>query len=173
MHQNWILRGVLVLAASVLLTSTTVTVAQDKTSGDQPMTLTGCLISTPNPDPAGSVGKPPIYTMEVAASSPAPASGTSTASPTGKAPSSSSAAKPTVYTLSAAESIGLAKHVNHLVEVTGRLQTTQSQSTAKVPPATAGAKPAEPESKAGGAHNTFEVTALKMVSASCKQPPGQ
>jgi len=150
-------------------------VAQTPKTGGEPMTLTGCLVSTPNPDPAGAVGKPPIYTMEVVppATGPAPTTSTTSSSPGASGRSSSTTAvKPTVYTLTATESVDLAKHVNHRIEVTGQLEYGQSGAMTRQP-STSSATPVEQESKAGGAHNTFKVASLKMVAADCKTSPGQ
>lgn len=143
----------------------------------KPMMIVGCLKSTPNPDPAGSVGKPPIYTMEVMPAPTLPPPTPSASTPTGMpSASGSGAVKPTVYSLTASESVGLVKHVGHRVELTGSLQqvtppTPGRAGTGTQPMVTPGAKPEEQESKPGGAHNTFEVTAVKMVSAQCTPAP--
>jgi hypothetical protein len=125
-------------------------------AADKPMTLTGCLRSAPSADPRGSAGKPPIYTLEVMpAETVPPATATSSSSSSSGAAGTreSGAVKPTTYTLVAAEKVGLANHIEHRVEVTGQLQPA--------------AKPGAQGSKPGGAHNTFEVTALKMIASQC------
>ena len=124
------------------------------------MTILGCLRGATNPT---MEMKGTIYTLELLEKSTG-ASGT-TAPVTGKEkePAPKTASR---YTLVAAESIGLAKHVNHQVELTGRLKEPPGSASASRPERgqrEGQQKPSPP----GGAHNTFEVSALKMVSASC------
>lgn len=139
----------------------------------KPMTLTGCLRSTPNPDPAGAAGKPPIYTLEVPPRDTMPMPGAATtatpSSPDRPAADATSAAKPDVYTLTAGESIGLSRHVGHRVSVTGQLK--DASATTPRTPATDAADRERPAPKPGGAHNTFEVTMLKMIAADCPPAP--
>jgi hypothetical protein len=115
--------------------------------------LTGCLKSSgADTAIAGPSGR--LYTLEVVEPPPqTAASSTSAAAPV---------ASKTRYSLSAAESVGLAKHVDHEVRLTGSLQAP-SPSTAAKPGA-----PAKDAPKPGGAHRTFEVTALEMIAAKCK-----
>ncbi len=121
---------------------------------EQPeMLLTGCLRSGgADTAVAGPSGR--LYTLEVTEeTSPAPAG---SATPAGNATSSK-----VTYSLSASESIALAKHVDQVVELTGRLQAPArpvDQQKSSSPPATAQAKP-------GGAHRTFQVSALKAVAS--------
>ena len=136
----------------------------DSSQAQQPVTtdsvpetvLTGCLRSSgADTAIAGPSGR--IYTLEVVEP---PAKPTATTS-TGSTPP---VASTTTYSLSAAESIGLAKHVDHQVQLTGRLQAP-SGADGKTP-ASPGAT-ARPKAQPGGGHRTFEVTALKMMSKTC------
>lgn len=113
--------------------------------------LTGCLRSSAaDTAVAGPSGR--LFTLE-AVEQPRP--GTDVA---GKPPAQ---ATKVTYSLSAAESLALAKHADHEVQLTGRLQAPTTAATAS--PGDPKAKPAAP----GGGHRTFEVTALKMVSTNC------
>ncbi len=120
--------------------------------------LTGCLRSS-RADTSTADSKGNVFTLEVTeagATKPSP-------SPEAGAPSRPMAASKTTYTLSAAESLGLAKHVNHEVQVTGSMQgaSTMAGRPQSSTPAE-GAKPMP-----GGGHRTFQVSALKMISANC------
>ena len=131
--------------------------AQQPAAQEKPPTtvLTGCLKSSgADTAVAGPSGR--IYTLEVTEAPPAAAAATATAT------SNPPVASKTTYSLSAAESLGLAKHVEHEVELTGRLQAPAATTT--TPAATTPASPP----KAGGAHRTFEVSAVKMVAVKCK-----
>ena len=136
----------------LLLLAPSSALAQQPDVDKAPMTLlTGCLRSSgADTAVAGPSGR--IYTLEVSETPPVSGTTTGTTPPV---------ASKTTYSLSAAESVGLAKHVDHEVQLTGRLQTPTA------PAASSGASPAA-QPKAGGAHRTFEVTALKMVAAKCK-----
>ena len=136
--------------------------------------LTGCLRSS-HADQGAADSKGVVFTLEVTE-----ATGTRPApSLEAGAPPPPAAASKTTYTLNGPESLGLAKHVNHEVQLTGRMQassatmrsTERPQST---PPATQTPSPttggAKPVAGGGGGHRTFEVAALKMVSANCSQP---
>ena len=138
-----------------LLVSAGSVLAQQPAAADKPptMMLTGCLRSSgADTAIAGPTGR--LYTLEVMEAPATPAPGATTSS----APSVTSK---TTYSLSAPESVGLAKHADHEVQLTGRLQAPAA------PPAKQ-ASPSESPSKPGGAHRTFEVTALKMIAAKCK-----
>lgn len=129
--------------------------AQQPSSTEKPpvTVLTGCLRSSgADTAIAGPDGR--LYTLEVIEPPAKPAAATTS----GATPP---AASTTTYSLAAAESVGLAKHVDHEVQLTGRLQAPSSTA----PPA--GGKAAS-EPKPGGAHNTFNVTALKMIAAKCR-----
>jgi hypothetical protein len=125
---------------------------------DQPETvLTGCLRSGgADTSVAGPSGR--LYTLEVTENASAPA----TATPAGRpAPAGTGTASTITYSLSAAESIGLATHVDQVVQLTGRLQAPSAP-----PEKVKGASPmSTPQLKPGGAHRTFEVSALKPVPA--------
>jgi hypothetical protein len=155
------------IACAAIVWATSAAPAAQPQPGSQPAgkptTIIGCLRSTPNPDPAGTAGKSPVYTMDVI---PAPMPPRPETSSMPKPGSVADAVKATTYTLTAPESVGLAKHVGHRVEVTGQLQDTGTK--AKESPGTRGGTPDAMAPKPGGAHNTFEVTALKMVSAQCE-----
>lgn len=115
-------------------------------------TLTGCLRSSgASTAVAGPSGR--IYTLEVVDPPSASAATTTGANPP--------MASKTTYSLSAAESLQLEKHADHEVQLTGRRQAPAT-AAAKTP----GAKPADPPAPGGG-HNTFNVTALKMISTKC------
>jgi hypothetical protein len=121
----------------------------------QPVTvLTGCLRSSgADTAVAGPSGR--IYTLEVVEP---PAKSSTTPSTATNPP----VATKTTYSLAAAESLGLAKHVDHEVQLTGKLQ---APSTAATPPAPGPGTDRKPT--AGGGHRTFEVTALKMIANKC------
>jgi hypothetical protein len=114
-------------------------------------TLTGCIRSM-RADTTAADEKGNIYTLEVmdtpsagATEVGAPAPGTS---------------GPITYTLSAPDSVGVGKHVGHQVQLTGTLKPPAA--SAPVAPTTAA-----PGAKPGSMHRTFEVSALKMISAKC------
>lgn len=132
-------------------------------SATQPSTLvlTGCLRSAPRAD-TNSPGDAKVYTLDV--NDPAATATVPPATTQPGAPAKSSASTPTKYTLTAPESVGLLKHVNHEVELTGRLQ---GSSTASQPGAPGSGTKSEGKAMPGGAHRTFEVSALKMLSANC------
>ena len=144
-------------ASAIIVATVVVTGQQPSPAGKMPVTvLTGCLRSSgADTAIAGPSGR--LYTLEVIdAPSPA-ATATTRASATSPAPSK------TTYSLSAVEAIGLAKHVDHQVQLTGQLQmpSTAVKETPGVA-ATPDRKPAP-----GGGHRTFEVTALKMIAPKC------
>jgi hypothetical protein len=142
-------------AIATVLAHSPVMAQQPAPSGTPATTvLTGCLKSSgAATEVAGPSGR--LYTLEVTETSTAPPT-------TATAGSTPPVASKTTYSLSAPTSIDLEKHADHQVELTGSLQ-------APSPPATPrpGATPAQP-TKAGGAHRTFEVKALKMIAAKCK-----
>ena len=141
-----------ILVAALLVPSAAS--AQQPESSEKPPTtiLTGCLRSSgADTAIAGPSGR--LYTLEVVEAPPRPA-----ATPTTGA--TAPRASKTTYSLAAEESVGLAKHVDHEVQLTGRLQAPSS------PPSPPGAAKTS-ESKPGGAHNTFNVTAVKMISIKC------
>ena len=129
---------------------------QPATTDSVPVTvLTGCLRSSgADTAIAGPSGR--LYTLEVVAPPKAAAATTTSSTPP--------VASVTTYSLSAAESVGLAKHADHKVQLTGKLQ---APSTAAAKPASSRGTATEPKPQPGGGHRTFEVSALKMVSASC------
>lgn len=114
--------------------------------------LTGCLVSSgADTAVAGPSGR--LYTLEVLETPAQPSSSAAGTPPP--------VASKTTYSLSAPESLNLAKHDGHEVQLTGSLQ-------APSPQATPGAAGAATPSKPGGAHRTFNVTALKMIAAKCR-----
>lgn len=119
--------------------------------------LLGCIRSTRadagNADPKGNV-----FTLEVTET----AATTPSAAPTTSASTRTASAK-TTYTLSAPEAVNLSRHLNHQVQLTGRM-SAPATTTATPPPANA-----KPIPGGGGGHRTFEVTALKMIAA-CPTP---
>jgi hypothetical protein len=142
--------GIAVVIAQLPLLS------QQPAPGDPPpiTVLTGCLRSSgAATEIAGPDGR--LYTLEVTETPPTPAATTTTAS-------TPAVASKTTYSLSAPASIALDKHVDHQVELTGRLQAPSPSATSRP-----GTPPAQ-QPKPGGAHRTFEVKALKMVATTCK-----
>jgi hypothetical protein len=121
--------------------------------------LTGCLRSSPSGTSAADA-RDIVYTLEqteTATDKPSTTPGAAAAPPSGGSSSKVGSSSKTVYTLAAPASVGLARHVGHEVQLTGRMQPAPAQSGAS------GAQDVKP----GGAHNTFQVSALKMVSMNC------
>lgn len=117
-------------------------------------TLTGCVRSL-RADTGAADLKGNVYTLEVmdtpsagATEVGAPAPGTS---------------GPITYALSAPDTVGLGKHVGHQVQLTGKLKPPATTH----PPADEPATSTAPGAKPGHMHRTFEVSALKMISATC------
>ena len=140
-----------VCVLSVALVSSPVLAQQPDVEKPPVTILTGCLRSSgADTAVAGPSGR--LYTLEVTEVPPPPSASAGTTPPV---------ASKTTYSLAAAESVGLAKHADHEVQLTGRLQAPAAapSSTAKNPAT---------QPKPGGAHRTFEVTALKMIAAKCK-----
>ena len=148
-----------VVATAILLSSPYLVQAfqQPSAAGTAPANetqVTGCLRSSAT---VGVTGEPAsVYTLEEKEASNTTAPAPTTGLPSTAASSSRGPASKVVYTLSAPESVGLERHVNHEVQITGGSQRA---------PAAAGTEPAKP----GGAHNTLEVSAVKMISTNC--PP--
>ncbi len=143
--------------ALVFVTANAGVSSQQPSATQQPSltVLTGCLRSSAaDTAVAGPSGR--IYTLEVMEM---PAKSATASS--GSAPP---AASKTTYSLSAAEAVGLAKHADHEVQLTGRLQAPTTTASTTSP---AGAPAPERKPTAGGGHRTFEVTALKMISTKC------
>jgi hypothetical protein len=116
------------------------------------MTITGCLKASPNPT---GVPDTITYTLEPIEVVP----------PTAPAPSSEPRAAKTAsrYTLTSSAAIAFKPHVGHKVEITGHLKDLSTGKPDAKAAGSAASKPPQP----GGAHNTFEVTALKMVAVVC------
>jgi hypothetical protein len=124
------------------------------------LSLTGCLRGS-----AAAIGTSPgqgiIYTLEVVEAAPAkPAASTP---PSGAA--RNDAPTMTTYTLDAPDSVGLAKHVDHEVQIEGSMRPATKPAT----PGGAGASAAPVAGKPGGAHRTVHVSALKMLSTNCSK----
>jgi hypothetical protein len=115
------------------------------------MTITGCLRAGPNPS---GVPDTTTYTLEPVEIAPTPPAGAAT-TPVAKPPSR--------YTLTAGPSVQLKLHVGHKVELSGHLKDLSAPTAATRPDPERMAKPPQP----GGAHNTFEVTSLKMIAPAC------
>jgi hypothetical protein len=134
--------------AAILISGSSM--AQEAQPSDTPMTvLSGCLRES-RADTTTANKKGVIYTLEA---------GTQKL-PTSPAPEGSGPVKINGrYALSFEESVDLSKHVNHQVEVRGRILPRPT------PDAGAGttAKPLP-----GAAEHMFHVTALKMISANCR-----
>ena len=126
--------------------------SQSAASTPAPMTVTGCLRASPNPS---GVPDTTTYTLEpIETTATAPAS--STGVPAAKTV--------TRYTLTSDAAVAFKPHVGHKVEISGHLKDL---SAGKPAAKTAGEPASKSAPKPGGAHNTFEVTALKMVAAAC------
>jgi hypothetical protein len=142
-------------ATFVLLIASSVTGRQQATprqpSPPAETTITGCLKSGPNPS---GVPEPVTYTLEPIETTAAPPSAAATAADV--KPSSTKR-----YTLTSSRTIEFSSHVGHKVEITGHLkdlgnpERTSPGDVQKKPPAQ------------GGAHNTFEVAALKLLATKC------
>jgi hypothetical protein len=118
-----------------------------------PMTITGCLNASPNPS---GVPDTTTYTLE-----PIQAAAPTAPSPSTGAPPAKTATR---YTLTSSAGVAFKPHVGHKVEISGHLKDLNA---AKPDAKAAGEPVSKPPAKPGGAHNTFEVTALKMVAAAC------
>ena len=127
-----------------------------KRDGMAETVLSGCLresrADTTTADPKGM-----IYTLDVADTS-----GATTAAP-GSSARPATVAK-TRYALSADASVDFAKHVGHHVQLTGRVQAVKGAGPSgnQSASAPAGAKPLP-----GAAQQMLQVTALKMIAATC------
>jgi hypothetical protein len=150
--------AILVLAATPLTTQLTAEVGSPqaqqpgKANAEQPeMVLTGCLRSgAADTSVAGPSGR--LYTLEVTET-------VATAPPGSPTPAATGVATKVTYSLSAPESLGLAKHADQAVELTGRLQAPSAPANQSKVASPAGAAPPKP----GGAHRTFQVSRLKAV----------
>jgi hypothetical protein len=119
------------------------------------MTIAGCLQASPNPSGVPDTTTYSLEPIEAVPTAPAPSAGApagKTATPTGKTG--------TLYTLTSSAAVAFKPHVGHKVEISGHLKELSA------PDAKAAGEPAL-KPPPGGAHNTFEVTALKMVAAVC------
>lgn len=125
--------------------------AQEPQQPGNPITvLSGCLRQG-RADTTTATAKGVIYTLEAATQK----------LPTSPAPEGSGPIKMDGrYALSVDQSVDLSKHVNHHVEVTGRLLPRPGS---KGDDTTTETKPLP-----GAAEQMFHVTALKMVAANCK-----
>ncbi len=124
-------------------------------------TLTGC-VRTQRADAGSADTKGNIYTLELSSGAgrgEGAASGGTAA--TGAARAAATAEM--TYTIAAPESVAIGKHVGHQVELTGRVQPAMGSRGAAAGVGAATATKPEP----GGAHRTFQATALKMISAKC------
>jgi hypothetical protein len=127
---------------------------KEKPSNTGNETLMGCLRST-RADTTTADTKGNLYTLEVMDT---PSTGsTEVGAP---APGTSG---PITYALSAPDSVGLGKHVGHQVQVSGKLKPPNATE----PPAAGTPTTAAPGAKPGHISRTFEVSALKMISAKC------
>ena len=142
----------LAAVTGAMTTASAQVASQSPPSPPAHVTIAGCLKASPNPS---GVPDPITYTLEPI----------ETAAPTAPASSTGALADKTAtrYTLTSSAAIAFKPHVGHKVEITGHLKDLSAgKSDAKVAGQPA-SKPPEP----GGAHNTFEVTALKMIAAAC------
>lgn len=142
----------LLILSITLLCASLVAAQQPAPEQKPPVTLlTGCLVSSgADTAVAGPSGR--LYTLEVLELPAQPATSTAGAPPP--------VASKTTYSLSAPESLDLAKHDGHEVQLTGSLQAPTPQAKPGVEGGTT--------SKPGGAHRTFNVTALKMIASKCR-----
>jgi hypothetical protein len=133
-----------------------------ESNAQSPHTVAGCL-RTMRADTATADPKGQIYTIEVVKEDGAASDERGT-----PVPDTSPA---TTYALSAPASVGLATHVGHYVQLTGKLRpisTTDSSTTsAGAKPPAAGATSSSAPGATPGGSRTFEVAGLKMLSAKC------
>jgi hypothetical protein len=119
--------------------------------------LTGCLRSSgADVAVAGPSGR--LYTLEVTEAAKPSTEATAAGATTG------SGSKVT-YSLSVPSSIDLEKHADHEVQLTGRLQPPSTPRPPAGSPTTTAAPSQKPQP--GGAHRTFQVASIKMISAKC------
>ena len=154
MKRRFSTMALLVICASGVSLGAQVSKEQATAKTGATQALSGCLQSsradTTTADPKGV-----IYTLDVAESPAAPATGATAGSSSARA----AAVAKTRYSLSADPSMDLSKHVGHHVQLTGRLQPPPGKDQASTG---AGAKPLP-----GAAHRMFQVTGLKMIAAKC------
>lgn len=117
------------------------------------MTIAGCLKSSPNPS---GVPDTTTYTLE-------PIEPAKPKMPTSSQPEPPAGKPVTRYTLTSSAAVDFKPHVGHKVEITGHLKDLSPAKPDPTAPPDPATKPPQP----GGAHNTFEVTALKIVAATC------
>ena len=131
--------------------------AQDVAKASE-LVLTGCLRSSPT---LTADGDNLVYTLEALEEPDAPSSGVAIAVP----------ADPTrvTYTLSSKSTVSLSEHVNRRVQLTGKLQAPPPQKAPNQDPAAPTTTPPQ-QQKPGGAHRTFEASALKMLPGKCPTP---
>jgi hypothetical protein len=171
-------------------------------ASDKEMKLTGCLREGKHTDVPGGTTSGSTATSPSGATATAGSGGTSryllevmgpeggssatggtgargTGSPSTSAPgaptksgSSGAMAAKTVYALIAPESVGLAKHVNHQIEVTGKrsAQANTASGTGGSTPGGTGSIPGSDPTASGSPKiaGTIEVSAVRMISASCQ-----
>lgn len=163
MHQLW-----LRFTLAALVCGGTSTSAQTATQSPAPrpatpttaqpgdLLLTGCLRGS-----GAAIGTSPgqgmIYTLEVVEAK-------ASTSPAGGAAARGDVATTTTYTLDAPDTVGLAKHVDHEVQLTGNMQPPAAKPTT---PSAAGSSASPSAGKPGGAHRTVQVSALEMISTNC------
>ena len=153
--------AILISGTSVIAQTATPSPAQPPATGASQsgdLLLTGCLRGS-----AAAIGTSPgqgmIYTLEVVETPPAKPA----ASGQPGAAVRNDVATTTIYTLDAPDSVGLAKHVDHEVQLSGNMQPPAAKPST---PGVAGSS-APTTGKPGGAHRTVHVSALKMISANC------
>jgi hypothetical protein len=130
------------------------------------MTLSGCLRSAAAGD-TRTAPQPVIYTLDVSAAKNEAGPG-QTASRKRAEGKSTAPLKPATYTIVAPAKIALANHVNHRVELTGRMREGNATTTGSPgPPSRETPEGSDPT--AAAASRTFEVESLKMLATSC--PP--
>ena len=122
---------------------------QDQKAATPITVLSGCLRQS-RADTTTANQKGVIYTLEATAQK----------LPTSPAPEGSGPIKiDDRYALSFDASVDLSKHVNHRVEVRGRLLPIEAGNKS----------PAAPKPLPGAAEKMFHVTELKMISATCEK----
>jgi hypothetical protein len=160
---------------------------QSSHRGGEAMTVTGCLKTWDDARAADRSSRGPGAASSGAATSVAAAkyvltdvdagksAGSAAAtgrSAAGTSSTSASTATRTSFALTATgTSIDFSKHVNHKVELTGKLEPSAHQTPEARSSGTSGstgtATPGRDDSAMGMAMPTLHVTALKMVSATC------
>ncbi len=166
--------SVLLAAGALLLlqTSSSEAVQPTKPAASDVMKLSGCLRSSAAGD-SKTTPQPVVYTLDVAAAHDQKGAAAPSGAPAERAEAKSRAPlKPAAYSITAPASVGLAAHVNHRVELTGRMiEGTATTTGTPGPPSPETAEAVDPT--AAASNRTFEVQSLRMISATCPVPKAE